>query len=168
MKRITVLLPLFVVALGLSGCGATANVPTDASTPGQLSGSDPDFATNMMTCLGADGWDVDIVAGNNIEATLTSEQQDPYLAAVQACKEDFGYDQAIELDESQLKELYRGLVAMTRCIEDQGYSISEIPSEQTFLESRYFDPYGELRDPTTPYTLDDESYGELLKKCPKP
>ena len=150
----------------LTGCGQAGSAPEDAGE--QASGADPDYATTMVACLAGDGWDAEVAPGNSFTIELPEEQAEPFQESVSACQAEYGYDEQLDLNGAQLRELYQGLAEMAHCIENEGYAITEFPTEQSFLEDRFFDPYGELRDPRNPHRISDEEYESLLEKCPMP
>ncbi|MFJ4036920.1 hypothetical protein ACIPVB_02450 [Microbacterium sp. NPDC090007] len=164
--RIAAVVLLFAAAT-LSGCAAEDVGPIDYQA-GQLSGTDPNFAEAMAECLGDAGWEVEVMADNSIQATLDGSQASAYRVAEEACKSDLNYDESPVLSEEQNKALYRGLLQLSRCLEDEGYDAGDKPSEQAFLDGEVFDPYGHLRDPARVGHIDEATYGALLTKCPRP
>lgn len=153
----------------LSGCSpAQSSAPIDYA-PGELSGTEQDFATEMAACLKESGWDVEVRPDNSFGITLQEGQEDAYDAANAACAESLGFDEEPEpLTDAQMKRLYEGLVSLAGCLRDEGHEVRDIPSEQAFLDDAVFDPYGELRDPGRSDALSDTEYYDLLQICPRP
>lgn len=163
---------VLLVALGgvlLSGCSpAQSSAPIDYA-PGELSGTEQDFAAKMAACLKESGWEVEVHPDNSYSIELQEEQSDAYDAADKACSESLGYDEEHEpLSDAQMKRLYEGFVSLAGCLRAEGHEVRDIPSEQAFLDDAVFDPYGELRDPQRSDALSDDEYYALLEICPQP
>lgn len=177
MKKYLKVMSATALCLGLgltiAACGGESAAPVEYE-PGELSGTDPDYATKMADCLKESGWEVEVVPGGSFTIDFAGEDQEAqieaYEAAREACSDDLGYDEPLEeLSDSDRKRLYDGLVSLAECLQAEGYEIRDIPSEQAYLdETGVFDPYGELRDPGRVGSLSDEEYSDLLKVCPEP
>lgn len=161
-----------LMALGgvlLAGCSPAQNSAPIDYEPGELSGQDQNFATEMAACLKESGWEVEVRPDNSYSIELQEEQADAYDAADKACSESLGYEEEYEpLSDAQMKRLYQGFVSLAGCLRDEGHEVRDIPSEQAFLDDAVFDPYGELRDPSRTDALSDDEYYALLKICPQP
>lgn len=159
---------LIAAAIAIAGCSATPTPKIDY-TPGELSGTDQNFAANLAGCMKDAGWDVEVHADNSMSAEYPDEQDDAYTAALDSCKAEFGYDvPPPELTTEQLKTLYQANMALAGCLREQGHQINDIPSEQAFIDgSGVFDPYGELQNPGGSALTEDE-YAKLIKICPEP
>ncbi|WP_460946135.1 hypothetical protein [Okibacterium endophyticum] len=153
----------------LTGCSSTSSATPIDYEPGELSGQEQDFATDMAACLKESGWEVEVRPDNSYTIQLQEEQSDAYDAAVEACSESLGYEEEPEpLTDAQMKRLYAGLVSLAGCLRDEGHEVRDVPSEQAFLDDAVFDPYGELRDPKRADALSDDDYYDLLQICPRP
>jgi len=132
-----------------------------------LLGVDPNFGENMARCLKAAGFNVTLDADGSISMNdLPQAQHSAYQQASATCEKKFGYDKPVVQTDAQKKALYEGLVKMAGCLTKQGHKITNIPSEQAYLDGAYFDPYNELYkgDPQFPY----DEYQRLQQICPYP
>lgn len=170
MKRLLAISAACVLALGLSACSPTgdANPPVDYQ-PGELSGADPKFASNMAECLANSGWDVEVDPDNSYGLTIPPGQEDAYDSAEKDCKTALGYDhEASPLTDAEKKHLFAALTSLADCLEQHGHEVRDRPSEQAFLDDAVFDPYGEIRNPASVGSISEEEYFELLEACPRP
>lgn len=153
----------------LAGCSSGTDSAPITYEPGELSGTEQDFASEMAACLKESGWEVEVRPDNSYGITLQEGQEAAYDAADAACSESLGFDKQPEpLTDAQMKRLYEGLVSLTACLRNEGHEVQDVPSEQAFLDDAMFDPYGELRDPRRSDALSDDEYYALLKTCPQP
>lgn len=170
LKNLTrVAVALAMTGMLLTGCSSTSSSPPIDYEPGELSGTEQDFATKMAACLKESGWEVEVHPDNSFGITLQEDQEAAYDAAKSACSESLGFADAPEpLTDAQMKRLYAGLVSLAGCLRDQGYEVQNIPSEQAFLDDAVFDPYGEIRDPNRSDAPSDDEYYALIQACPSP
>jgi len=153
----------------LSGCSPEQSAAPIDYSPGELSGAEQDFATEMAACLKESGWEVEVRPDNSFGITLQEGQEAAYDAANAACTEGLGFAEELEpLTDAQMKRLYEGLVSLAGCLKSEDHEVQDIPSEQAFLDDAVFDPYGELRDPGRSDALSDDEYYHLLQICPRP
>lgn len=168
-KLTVALLTVASAAAFLTACTAGTDAPPINYEPGELSGTDQNFAADMAACLKESGWEVEVGPDNSVNIQLREDQADAYDAANEACSESLGYDEEPEpLTDAQMKRLYQGLLALSGCLSDKGHEVRDIPSEQAFIDGAVFDPYGELRDPARADAISNDQYYELLETCPRP
>ena len=171
-RRRAILGAAVVIALSctLAACSENgqegALQPIDYS-PGELSGIDPNYDENMARCLTDAGYDVWIPPDGGVQAKVPEEQLSPLQVAGDACEAELGYANRPAPSVQELKALYRGLLALAGCLGDAGYTISNIPSEQAFIDGAVFDPYGQILIPPE-NAPSNEEYASLLDQCPMP
>jgi len=161
--RLFVALIAAVAAMALAGCsgGKSATDPQPDPTS--------DYATNMVNCLAAKGWDVQRNPDGTYSSRYPDEQSDQYDADVAACRAQFGYEE-LAVTEEQASNFYDKLVASAECLRGLGYDISDPPSRQSYVETLVG---GELPD-WAPYTELLEMAGsaaevqEAEAACPQP
>lgn len=155
-----------VIGLGLilSGC-ASEPVSEESFAPFELSGSDPEFGENMVACLNESGWDVELADDGGVTATIPETSNDSYSAAVEDCSKSLGYDNPPPMSDEQYGKLYGALVELVDCLSDEGYTVTDVPSEQAFRDGAVFDPYGELY---AAGEIAGADFAELQATCPQP
>lgn len=156
-----VLMGLVVV---LAGCGGAPSA-RESYRPGELSGVPPNFGVNMQACLADAGWDVDVTSDGGVQTSIPEESEGVYDAAVADCQAEFGYDKAVELTDAQYGKLHAALIELVRCLSDEGFTVTDVPSKQAFTDGALFDPYGELYDTNQLAAADFET---LQRSCPQP
>ncbi|MFE7845522.1 hypothetical protein ACFUTX_10070 [Microbacterium sp. NPDC057407] len=152
------------LVLGMAGCASAPAAPSEPG-PGGLTGADPDFATNMQSCLADAGWDVDVTSDGGVQINIPEESESAYDAAVHDCEAVFGYDKPVVLTDAQYGKLYVALTEMVECLRDSGFTVAGIPSEQAFRDGAPFDPYGELLETEQ---LAPADFDKVQTRCPQP
>lgn len=124
--------------------------------------------TNMVGCLRQAGWAVNMApAGDSYEVpSLSGDQRPAFMEAQATCQEQVGPAPVpAELSEAEIREHYQFLVDARRCLMDLGYSISEPPSADAFVESWStgpWSPFNEVVDIVGP-----EEWGRINEECPQ-
>lgn len=174
-----------ILILGVAACGGEDAVTPSlaASEPEMTSSSrpsgvvvravDPDeWPQAQQACLEDFGFVASVLSDGGIEYPAVNPDQAEVLRdAIERCREMFPVkDEYLRpLDSEQLTTLYRWYVGvLIPCLEERGYSGFEPPSESTFVETYY-------RDPWSPYfDIDSEldAFGEqewyaLQADCPQ-
>lgn len=175
LKRLITVASITVAALTvLSGCGSPPSAPSttegagtsDDHVEGELLGVDPDFARNMAGCLEDAGFEVEIEDSSTIGVReLPEDQAGPYAEASRACEAKFGYDEPPTLSNDTRAQLYRAMVKLAGCLTDEGHSVTEIPSEQAYLDGVAFDPYVQVLEGQN---VSQAEYDRLHEICPYP
>lgn len=158
------------LALGLSACAQETPVP-EVSPPALDfdAGSRPNFATDMISCLTANGWPVSTgTDGGYRTGTIPPEQFDLYTADADACATQFGYDQLPPtLSDEQIKAVFPHSLWEWKCLSDKGYNPDKPPSEQAYVDA--YHQTGGLWSAYSQYTgtLSDDDLTALLSACPR-
>lgn len=106
-----------------------------------------DYATSMVSCLTPKGWDVEQV-GDALQSSVPQEQQDRYQLDIATCQAQLQYGEIVTPPTAN--ERYDNAVASADCLRGQGYSISEAPSREAYIEQLLaqqlpdWDPYAEV------------------------
>jgi hypothetical protein len=176
VQRILFLVFACVAALTLAACSspATPEPSPSAATPtaGAVQYSTMDgWVGAVVDCLHEAGW-ADVVAsseGPGIDnPTLPNDQVDVYDEARIACETAAGTaPNAAPLTDEQIRAQYQHLVKAASCITNEGYSTTEPPSEQTFVDDYVsgkptWSPFLEL-----PKTLSQAEWEQLNVTCPQ-
>ena len=157
----------------LTGCGSPPSTPTfsGGAAPserheGELLGIDPDFARNMAGCLADAGFEVDIEDSSTIGVReLPEDQAGPYAEASRECEAKFGYDEPRALSDGKRKDLYQAMVKLAGCLTNEGHPVTDIPSEQAYLDGVAFDPYVDVLEGQN---VSQAEYDRLHEICPYP
>lgn len=143
---------------GVSGCSTEAPV-----TPAPAFTSHEQVIETMAACLRARGWDARIIDGT-VQTDYPTEQESAFQADARACEQELGLPDDPTPTESQLRELYDGIVEGGRCLEEHGYIADyEPPSFETF-RSRYDE--GALDHPWD--AVPAHETGNAFHDCPPP
>lgn len=130
-----------------------------------------DYGSLMVSCMSEAGWEVSTDYSNSVFITdvaqgIPPQQADRYNSDLKACSGRYGFDKPRQPTEGQLEELYAAEQSARTCMIVLGYSIEEMPSLATFLDS-YGTPDGwdlvaelDFNDPTEEMTA--------FSKCPPP
>jgi len=173
-KRLLITLSLLgSVVFMLSGCAGNPEPKETAESIDFTNfGYNPNWQTQMQSCLREDGWEVDITADGAIGITLSPGQSDAYEAAKQKCIDIYDYQgEKRKFTDAELRLLYLMNKKTYECLVEQGYTEAKLPSEQSFIDLYYeeggwSDPYRELWHPGGSIT--EEEYANLQKICPPP
>lgn len=89
----------------------------------------------MSRCLNEAGWAVELSPDGSIEASYPSEQRSQYLAAMQACQAEFGYDLPLpSLSPPEAEALLDQIVSAADCLRSRGFAVPEAPSRQASID----------------------------------
>lgn len=161
------ILATLLVLGSLVGCGAPPSSPTVAPTPDPTVTGET-WMAQMVGCLRQAGWDVVLApAGDSYQLpNLSGEQRPAFIEADAACQEQVGPPPAPEeLSEAEIREHYRFLLDARQCLVDLGYSISDPPSEDAFVESWTtgpWSPFNEVVEVVSP-----EEWARINEECPQ-
>lgn len=157
--------PLVIVIL--AGCRAPDSSPATSPTPAASAMGDTWIAA-MAGCLRDAGWDVAVgPAGDSYHANnLSGEQRPAYIEAEAACEAEVGPPPEVEpLSQAEIREHYRFLLDARECLIGLGYSISEPPSEDAFVESWTTGPWSPFNDVVEVVTT--EEWERINDACPQ-
>lgn len=167
---VTLFAALLVLAPG--ACQADRSPPAPAASPEAIfpvyTGPPDEYFHRQADCLRAAGWDAQVnAAGDGLSvASLPQEQRPAFMQALTECKERIGLPPPAEpLGDSEIRATYRYWLEMRECLMDLGYTISEPPSQDAFVESWSTGPWSPYND-----VVDQASEGdweELNRKCPQ-
>jgi hypothetical protein len=158
---------MLVVLVGCAG-----SPPQAESTPvAATSAPKAQFAELMGGCMTDFGWDVTVtndlsIYPSDVENGIPSGQMDQYSEDLHSCLAKTGFDVPSDPTDSQLSALYEGEIDARECLIGEGYSIPEMPSEETFVST-----YGTLDawDVQSYITLPSQAdYDKLYAACPLP
>lgn len=159
------LLAASILVVTLGGCAATPT-PSPTSATGW---ADEGYFRALASCLREAGFDAVVnTSERSISVdSLTDQQRPAFIEAKGGCEERIGPPpSAAPLNESQVRDQYRLLVSARDCLIALGYSISEPPSEEVFVETWStgpWSPYAEVID-----VANSEEWVELNQECPQP
>lgn len=122
----------------------------------------------MESCLSSHGWDVKTTPDGGVWAEYSQEQSDRYDADREECEKTFGYDVPPTYDETQLRAMYKQVLATADCIRAKGYDPGTAPTEQTWIDQVQngpggWDPYHDLY----PDVIAEAEYYTLIEQCPR-
>ncbi len=60
---------------------------------------------------------------------VPEDQHGAFMAAEEACNQESGHPRLEPLTEDQIRDFYRALLQAKQRLEDQGYAVSESPSD---------------------------------------
>ncbi|WP_199038009.1 hypothetical protein [Glycomyces salinus] len=124
----------------------------------------------MQDCMTEHGWEVELNEFNEIESSHEEAQADQYQADLESCWAEHGFDKPPPpMDRDTAGEFFDLVVESAGCLEDLGYSISEPPGREDYIEAlvstngAIWDPYADIVESTTP-----EEWDEARRSCPQP
>jgi hypothetical protein len=127
--------------------------PPSASTP-VFTGTREEWLVNLYDCMRSAGWNVTRLPDGGWSIKVPPEQRDAYDAAQATCAAALGpIPTVVPLTEADIRARYEYLVRMRDCLIALGYTISEPPSVEQFVdswESGPWSPYNDLADQTGP------------------
>lgn len=146
----------------LIGLGMTACSPVPAKPSAAAEAPASPLAVKMVRCIEDAGWEAE-VGWNGVVTSpeMPPEQLDLWTEVADACQKETGFGDLARLTPSQVAELYRQEVAEFECLTAQGFTPSQPPSEQVYIDTfRSADQYYAIKGITaTP---------ELMRLCPAP
>lgn len=120
----------------------------------------------MEGCLRDAGFEVEVEDSSTVGVReLPEEQAGTYAEASRECESKFGYDEPATLSDDSRKDLYQAMVALAECLTSEGHPVTEIPSEQAYLDGVSFDPYVEILEVQN---VPQAEYDRLHAICPYP
>lgn len=160
-------------ALGLCAAAALAGCTTAASTPSSdassaVSGArsrypEPiDLAKARARCLEQSGWAVTVRDDATITADLEPGTESDYRQDDANCLKSLGIDPDAPPTQAQLRRAYEVSVKGAACLRDGGWSISNAPTFDTFVDKYESDPWYPWAE------VSDEDFAEATKLCPTP
>ena len=160
-----------IIAIALSAC-------TTVTDPLELEYQNLDLndlaanAREVVDCV-RDATGYEVTAGSDGSVGYTSEQVPLEQAeivdtAIPDCFEKLGFVSSGPLSVEQLKRLYRLQVIAKECLANEGFSTSDTPSEQVFIDTwntpNLWAPWAEMGR----YELTVQEFQDLLGTCPDP
>ena len=104
--------------------------------------------------------------GDSMTADIPPEQRSAFMAAKDACEAQIGEPPTPRpLSEQEIRDRYDYLVQARQCLIDLGYTMSEPPSVDEFIDSWAtgpWSPYNDLADQTT-----RQQWEEANQECPQ-
>jgi hypothetical protein len=169
MKVRTGMLALVVGTLfAATAAGCTAQTTPSQSGPDTNAGKstsqdDRTFADDMSACLLEAGYEVETYEDGTIGIDLPEDQMPGYDRATSVCADDLGYSDLPQLTEDERRDLYQDTLSLVQCLEERGYEIEGVPSEQAFVDGTEFVPYEQV-----PTSVVGEEWQKLNQECPQP
>lgn len=122
-----------------------------------------DLANARAECLISKGWASEVEPENASIATLVPPGMEQDFAQDDAdCLEAVGLDVGRDLTVDEFSTLYDQYTDLANCLEGLGYPASAIPSEQSFTDSYFVDPW-------VPWlVVPDEFLSDAIESCPLP
>jgi len=96
---------------------------------------------------------------------LPADQVDAYNEQYWQCQRSLGCPPSEPFDYSRLPELYEATVATKACLESLGYTISDPPSMEAWIESYDTGPW--LPHSELP-PMSEEEWEKVNSECPQP
>jgi len=121
-----------------------------------------EMARLLVECVNDQGFAVTLDPDGGIGyASVPAEQNQLAFSVDLACEAGLHLPPPQPLSPEQLEKMYAYMVALAGCVEDQGYSVGDPPSLDTFIDSQgYWNPYFDLPDSAL-MNLD------LIRACPQ-
>ena len=123
----------------------------------------------FIACVEAKGFTAVRLPDGGVQVQSTPEQVDVFRAAMDKCRlVSMGLSgRAPDPTAEQVEMFYAGLIALSVCLEDQGYDISDPPSLEAFVEGGLgsWDPLGEV---LAIHDLSPSRLDTLNDACPQP
>jgi hypothetical protein len=116
----------------------------------------------LVRCVNDQGFAVTLDPDGGIGyASVPAEQNQLADAVYYACKAGLRLESPGPMSVEQLEEAYAYMVALAGCLEDQGYSVSDPPSLDAYIDSQgYWNPYSDLSVPLSDWV-------PLNRVCPQ-
>lgn len=169
MRVIVMRRPLvgMVVLLGVTlAMGACS--PDEAVVPPPGPESTDDYGMVMARCLNEKGWNVSAVADGGFETdTVPAEQMEQFQADIAQCQSVHGYSNDYLYTPERAESFFDASLETAECLRELGYSISDPPSRQAFVEAL-------VNDEPPPWYPHHEAMAaggrlaELEAACPQP
>jgi hypothetical protein len=156
---------LLAVATVLGACGtdhgglspgpaSPSLLPSVATSVTVFRGSRDEWLARLHGCLRDRGWSITPTDDGGWRIDVPNGQQGAYSSAREECIAELGpMPSTPVLTESDIRERYAYLVRARQCLIDLGYSITDPPTVERFLDtwaSGPWSPYIELGDQTSP------------------
>ncbi len=157
---------LFLLAVSTS-CSSPSEVVNDSSFE-PLTGNirAQQAAVALADCLGEAGWDVSVSehGGWGVEAAIPVEQERLYDEARLKCLEDLDLlTPSVDVDFAQYS--YDNNLRVHNCLIENGYSVSEVPDRNVYVQRLLEDPNKENWDPYAEIFADD--LARAVFDCPQ-
>lgn len=175
-RRWTVL--LLFTAVGLAGCGdgdagpppSTGPAGSAATTVGPT-GTLADWLTGVVGCLRQEGWQARLTVDHTgiADESVPPSRQAAYQAASDRCEQAAGAPpNAVPMTAEHAASIYRRLLAVRTCLSDHGYTTSEPPAQQEFVQNYLagtppWSPYLDV-----PQDVQGQAWTDLNRACPQP
>lgn len=149
------------LTLLISGCSA-AGPESDPTASGASDLSYEDRQQQLAQCLRDSGYpDVEIQPDGGIGIGLPKEQTAPFAEASEACSEQLGFNN-LEVTDDDLDAMYAAGVEGAKCLKDEGFSVSDAPSLETYKDSDSEDRWNPW------FEVPTEQAASALEACPQP
>lgn len=160
-----IFLTLVSISFACSG-RATSELPTEAENADEI------YARGMAACLKKKGWDVKVgqdPTGYYVDYTSPQGQDLALNRDANLCTKEIGFDNPPPpMSREELEALYKKQLATKECLEAEGYTIEEPPSEEAFVKNRGgWIAYGSL-DPNKDKSGNPDEWVRINEKCPQP
>jgi hypothetical protein len=162
--------PILLVVVSLGGC---AVAPTNYASDYQELGSSVPLASKrahaVALCLSENGYpDAQVQEDGSLSYDLRKEQSGDYNDALNQCMDAECPECSESPSTEALTKLYRLNVEAKKCLEGEGLTISEPPSEQKFIDDYGTDatwlPWAEVGASLAK----SGQLQSMLEKCPDP
>jgi hypothetical protein len=161
-SRLPLLLILLAVAVAVTGCASDRN-----GGPG-VPPATTEAATDLVSCLIAQGWDVTANPDGSYLAAVPSDQMDRFQADEAECIEMFRFDEPVT--QTQAETFFDALLDAAECVRELGYHVDDPPSRRFAVEEIQkpiidlgWDPYEQPK-----FTASHEEMNEVYLTCPPP
>jgi len=140
----------------------TATIPSGPP----FSGTAEEWLAHLYDCIRQEGWTVSRLPDGGYQVAVPPGQQDAFRRARDSCATALGpAPSAPVLSQTEIRARYTYLVSMRDCLIGLGYTISEPPSIDEFVDTWAtgpWSPYNDLANQTGP-----SGWEEANRTCPQ-
>jgi hypothetical protein len=158
-----------VVALTACALAQDEGITTTTAATPYVAPDSEEAALAFIACVEEKGFTTARLPDGGVQVQSAPEQVDVFRAVMDKCGlVSMGLSgPAPEPTPEQIEMFYEGLVALSVCLEDQGYDITEPPSLEAFVEGGLgsWDPLGEV---LAIHDLSPSRLDTLNEACPQP
>lgn len=131
------------LSLLLSGCGGQDGSAPVSEAP--AAAAVEEYGPGMQRCLGEAGYEVQVMADGGIRGQVHPDQMSVFDEVHKACETEVSGHLVQEASDDQFRTLYTQRLALKDCLTAEGFTISEPPSVQVFIDSGgQWQPYADV------------------------
>lgn len=150
----------------------TTTIPAETTTTSSAPFVQPEpgeGASAFLACVEAHGFTAEMQPDGSVLVQSAPEQFEVFQDVMDECRlESLGLTGTVPPPTAeQVEQFYEGLIALSVCLEGQGYDISEPPSLDAFIDGGVgsWDPIGEV---LAIHDLSPARLNQLNAICPQP